>query len=108
MSTRDPIPLRVTKGVEREPPFTFTMDGREIVAFPGETIAAALLAAGVRTLRITEKKEAPRGVFCGMGICFDCLVTVDDRPHLRACLTRAEAGARVVTQDEAGWRVSRA
>lgn len=107
MSTRDSSSLRVVKGVEREPRFTFTMDGREIAAFPGETIAAALLAAGVRTLRVTEKNEAPRGIFCGMGICFDCLVTVDDRPHLRACLTRAEAGARVVTQDEAGWRVSR-
>ena len=107
MNPRGTSPLRVTKGVEREPPFTFTMDGKEIVAFPGETIAAALLAAGVRTLRITEKNEARRGIFCGMGICFDCLVTVDDRPHLRACLTPAEAGARVVTQDEAGWRVSR-
>lgn len=108
MNSRDPSSLRVTKGVEREPPFAFSMDGTEVVAFPGETIAAALLAAGVRTLRITEKNEARRGIFCGMGICFDCLVTVDGKPHLRACLTRAEAGANVVTQDEASWRVSRA
>lgn len=107
MSTRDQFPLRVVNGVERDRPFTFTMDGREIAAFPGETIAAALLAAGVRRLRVTEKNEAPRGVFCGMGICFDCLVTVDDRPHLRACLTQAKSGARVVTQDEASWSVSR-
>lgn len=107
MNSRNPSSLRVSRGIEREPPFTFTMDGAEVVAFPGETIAAALLAADVRTLRITEKTEGRRGIFCGMGICFDCLVTVDDKPHLRACLTRAEAGARVVTQDEAGWRASR-
>ncbi len=99
--------LRVEKGVTRATPFTFTFDGVEIVAFPGETIAAALLAANVRRLRVAEKTGSGRGIFCGMGICFDCLVTVDDKPHLRACLTRVEPGARVVTQDEASWRMSR-
>ena len=108
MNTCKTTSLRVEKGVSREAPFTFTMDGIEILAHPGETIAAALLAAEVRVLRITEKMESRRGMFCGMGVCFDCLVTVDGRPHLRACLTRAEPGVRVVTQDEAGWRRSRA
>ena len=106
-AVKPPPSLRVETGVGREPAFTFTMDGAEIVAYPGETIAAALQAADVRILRITEKNASGRGVFCGMGVCFDCLVTVDGTPHLRACLTRAEAGARVVTQDEAGWRRSR-
>lgn len=100
--------LRVEKGVGREPPFTFTLDGNDVTAFPGETIAAALLAIGVRALRRTEKGDRPRGIFCGMGICFDCLVTADGRPHLRACLTVAEPGMQVTTQDEAAWRRSRA
>lgn len=99
--------LRVVEGVTRAEAFTFTLDGRDVEAFPGETVAAALLAAGVRTLRVTEKRGSPRGLFCGMGVCFDCLVTVDGRPHLRACLTRAEAGMRVQTQDEAEWRTGR-
>lgn len=98
---------RVQKDVVRDEPFGFTFDGRAMQAFPGETVAAALLAAGVRTLRRTEKQASPRGLFCGMGVCFDCLVTVDGRPHLRACLTRAEPGMRVETQDEAGWRSGR-
>ena len=96
--------LRVEDGVGREPPFTFTLDGNAMTAFPGETIAAALLAAEHRVMRRTEKGDRPRGIFCGMGICFDCLITVDGRPHLRACITLAEPGMQVVTQDEAEWR----
>jgi predicted molibdopterin-dependent oxidoreductase YjgC len=99
--------IRVEDGVEREPPFSFTVDGTTLQAYPGETISAALLAAGVRTLRRTEKTNQPRGMFCGMGVCFDCLVTVDGRPHLRACLTRVEPGMQVTTQDEYNWRLSR-
>jgi predicted molibdopterin-dependent oxidoreductase YjgC len=107
MGMGDRSTLRVEDGVGREPPFTFTLDGIDITAFPGETIAAALLATGRRALRHTEKAGRPRGIFCGMGVCFDCLVTVEGRTHLRACLTPAEPGMHVVTQDEAGWRRSR-
>ena len=99
--------MRVVQGVGRGEAFAFTLDGRAIEAFPGETIAAAVLAAGIRTLRRTEKSGRPRGIFCGMGVCFDCLVTVDGHPHLRACLTRAEPAMCVQTQDEAGWRIER-
>lgn len=99
--------LRVEKNVGREPPFNFALDGKLVTGYPGETIAAALLAEGTRTLRRTEKGNRPRGIFCGMGVCFDCLVTVDGRTHLRACLTIAEPGMQVTTQDEAEWRSSR-
>src|SRR3982751_3738528 len=71
-----------------------SFDGREIEALPGETIAAALAAAGVTAVR-TARSGAPRGPFCGMGVCFDCLVTVDGRPSQRACLTKAVAGMDV-------------
>jgi hypothetical protein len=99
---------RIEKGITRGEPFAFTLDGQAIQAFPGETIAAALLAINIRTLRRTEKTDMPRGVFCGMGICFDCVVTVDGSPHLRACMTEAEPGMDVKTQDEAQWRAGRA
>jgi predicted molibdopterin-dependent oxidoreductase YjgC len=98
---------RVEQGVSRGEPFAFTLDGQTIKAFPGETVAAALLAVDIRTLRRTEKTDSPRGIFCGMGICFDCLVIVDGRPHLRACLTESKPGMVVTTQDEAGWRLGR-
>lgn len=78
--------------VERGKGFCFTFDGARIVAFPGETIAGALLAAGVTTLRETFETGAPRGVFCGMGVCFDCLVSVEGQGTLRACMTSAEPG----------------
>ncbi len=75
-------------------PMCVTFDGREIEALPGETIAAALAAAGVTAVR-AARSGAPRGPFCGMGVCFDCLVTVDGRPSQRACLTKVEAGMEV-------------
>ena len=80
----------------------FTFDGQEVLAREGETIAAALLAAGRRVLRLTGRREEPRGLFCGMGICFDCLVQVNGCPNVRACQTPVEAGMRVETQRGAG------
>ena len=76
------------------PSVGFRFDGREIDALSGETIAAALAASGVVAVR-EARSGAPRGPFCGMGVCFDCLVTVDGRPSQRACLTKAEAGMDV-------------
>ena len=104
---KDRASNRVEQGVIRGKPFTFTLNSQSISAYPGETIAAALLAAGIRTLRRTAKAGAPRGIFCGMGLCFDCLVVVDGRPHLRACLTEVKPGVQVTTQDEADWRAGR-
>ncbi|WP_460368192.1 (2Fe-2S)-binding protein, partial [Actinocorallia lasiicapitis] len=69
--------------------FTFTFDGHDVPAEDGQTIAAALLASGVRTWRTTRLDARPRGLFCGIGACHDCLLTVNGTPHLRACLTEA-------------------
>jgi glycine/D-amino acid oxidase-like deaminating enzyme len=76
------------------PPVRLRFDGREIEALPGETIAAALAAAEIVAVR-QARSGVPRGPFCGMGVCFDCLVTVDGRPSQRACLTKVEAGMDV-------------
>jgi predicted molibdopterin-dependent oxidoreductase YjgC len=88
----------VKAGVERGRPLTFFFDGEPIAAYEGETVAAALLAAGRRTLRITAVTGTPRGVFCGMGVCFDCLVVIDGEPSRRACVTFVTEGMRVETQ----------
>ncbi|MEU7417135.1 (2Fe-2S)-binding protein [Streptomyces antibioticus] len=85
-----------------EAPFTVRFDGREIEALPGRTIAAVLWSAGITAWRGTRGEGQPRGVFCGIGVCFDCLVTVNDRPNQRACLTPATPGADIRTQEGTG------
>jgi predicted molibdopterin-dependent oxidoreductase YjgC len=72
--------------------FEITFDGRPIPVVPGQTIGAALTAAGIRSWRRTRLADRPRGLFCGIGVCFDCLVTVNGRPSLRACLVEARPG----------------
>jgi D-hydroxyproline dehydrogenase subunit alpha len=73
---------------------SFLFDDRRIEALEGETVGAALSAAGITTFRHTPS-GAPRGLFCGMGACFDCVVTVDGRIGQRACLTQAIDGMQV-------------
>ena len=63
----------------------FSFDGRAMTARPGQSRAAALTEAGQRVFRHTAK-GADRGMFCGMGVCQDCLLTVDGAPNKRACI----------------------
>jgi predicted molibdopterin-dependent oxidoreductase YjgC len=77
----------------------FTFDGRSVTARPGDTVAVALLAAGITACRHTPVSGAPRGPFCMMGVCFECLVTVDGRSSRQACMTEVTAGMLVETQD---------
>lgn len=82
-------------GIQRGKPLSVTVNGQQVEAYAGESIAAVLTAANFRTIRRTFGGKAPRGVFCGMGICFDCLVTVDGVPNLRACHTQVHDGAAI-------------
>lgn len=94
---------RIQAGVERGRQIEIEVDGERLVAFEGETVAAALIASGRRTLRHTARHDAPRGIFCGMGVCFDCLMTVDGVPNTRTCMTLAAPGMKVQTQRESQW-----
>ncbi|WP_372617945.1 FAD-dependent oxidoreductase [Falsiroseomonas sp.] len=78
-------------------PLAFRFEGAPIEAFAGETIAAALIAAGHRSFRHSAQ-GGMRGIWCGMGVCQECLVTVDDEPNRRACMTEVRAGQRVTAQ----------
>lgn len=89
---------RVTEGVARGAPFRFTLNGEPVEAYPGETIATALLAADCRTARRTAHRDAPRGVFCAIGVCHDCRMIVDGEANVRTCLVPARAGMVVETQ----------
>lgn len=76
----------------------FTFNGEKIDAITGQSVAAALLAANQRTLRKTRFNNNERGVFCGIGVCFDCLVVIDGITNQRACLIEAKPGMKVQTQ----------
>ncbi len=75
-----------------------TFDGTEFPATEGETVAAALLAAGIISTRDTTVKTAPRGPFCMMGVCFDCLVEIDGVPNRQACMTIVRNGMSIARQ----------
>jgi hypothetical protein len=81
---------------------TFDFDGTAVPFVDGQTVGAALVAAGIRSWRTTRRAGRPRGLFCGIGVCFDCLVTVDGRPNERACLLAAVPDMDVRTQDGTG------
>lgn len=81
--------------LNRGEPFTFRWDGREVEAYPGETVLGALLAAGVRTLGHAARTGEPRGMLCGIGACFECVVTVDGDANQRACMLAAAPGLDV-------------
>ena len=76
----------------------FTLDGKPMRARADDTVAAALLANGVISCRTTPVSGAPRAPYCMMGVCFDCLVTVDGVGNRQGCLVQVRAGMTVETQ----------
>ena len=77
----------------------FTYDGVEMEGYEGEPIAIARKAAGVEVHRFTAKRHEPRGIFCAIGRCTDCVMVVDGKPNVRTCMTPLVAGMDVRTQD---------
>ncbi len=94
------------RGVERGDPVRITVDGSPVSTYLGESVAAALMADGELALRTTAGGE-PRGLFCGMGVCFDCLVVVDGVPGTRACITWVRDGMEVRRQRGPGPETDR-
>ena len=88
--------LRVDKAVQRGPALQFTVDDQQVDAFAGESVAAALFAAGRRELRQSPRNSAPRGMFCMMGSCQECLVWVGPR-QVPACQIPVAASLVVQT-----------
>ena len=77
---------------------TFTFNGETFNGVEGQSIAAALMATGVRELRKTRFDEEPRLIFCGIGICFECVVVVNGVANQRACLVEISDGAKIESQ----------
>jgi D-hydroxyproline dehydrogenase subunit gamma len=84
----------IMTGVVRKAPVTFRFNGVDVNGVQGETIASALLGAGIRCLRSAPVDGGERGMFCAMGICQECLVEVDGQ-RVEACRTPVRAGLEV-------------
>ena len=82
-------------------PVRITVDGEAVDAEAGESIAAALLAAGIARFRTTPVSGAPRAPYCMMGACFDCLVVVDGVANRQACMVAVRDGMRIERQSGA-------
>lgn len=76
--------------IKRKDKVMISVNGKKIAAYKGETILAALLAAGYKTLKRSPIEHDPRGALCGMGVCFECIVTVNGIPNTRSCMTEVE------------------
>ena len=84
-------------GLERGPGIRMRIAGEDVDAYEGESIAAAVMAARGLELRETDHHD-PRGYFCGMGVCFDCVMIVDGVPNTRTCVTFVRDGMTVEHQ----------
>jgi sarcosine oxidase subunit alpha len=74
------------------------VDSQPVEAYAGETVAAVLTASGHLKLGLSEHSDIPGSLFCGMGVCYSCLVTIDQVPNQRACVTPVAAGMTIETE----------
>jgi len=84
--------------IERGRPFEIEVDGRRVVAYEGETLATVLLGAGIRAFHHDSHGGACSRFYCGMGVCMQCLTTVDGIMNCQACRTLARPGMKVETE----------
>jgi predicted molibdopterin-dependent oxidoreductase YjgC len=92
-----PAAVRIDEGRTRGQKLQVSIDGEQVEAYQGESLAGVLMANGSYGGRRTPN-DAPRGYYCGMGVCWDCAVVVDGVPNVRACRTYVRDGMRVERQ----------
>ncbi|MFJ0966963.1 (2Fe-2S)-binding protein [Bordetella bronchiseptica] len=93
--------LEAAPGLPARPVVHIDVNGEAVSCRAGESVAAALLAAGHDACRATVVGGVPRGLYCMMGVCYDCLVTIDGQPNRQACMTPVRDGMRVERQQRA-------
>jgi hypothetical protein len=79
-------------------PVRVTVNGAELQCRQGDSVAAALFAGGVQACRDTAVNEVPRGPYCMMGVCYDCLVTIDGQANQQGCMTAVREGMKIERQ----------
>ncbi|MCX6556135.1 MAG: (2Fe-2S)-binding protein [Candidatus Aminicenantes bacterium] len=87
--------LRIA-GIDRSNAIHIRVNGRLVAAVLGETVLAALTAAGYKVLKKSNVRGEPRGPFCGMGVCYECLVTIDGVPKQRSCMVEAADNMEII------------
>lgn len=88
-------------GPRRSAAIEISLDGRPVAGLRGQTLAGVLLGSGRLAWRTTSTRDEARGVFCGIGVCFDCIAEVNGERDVRLCQRRASDGDRVVSQHDA-------
>jgi hypothetical protein len=91
--------MKFIQGVDPGPAFEFTFDGKTLSGFEGETIVSALVRHRTLGQRLSQKQSATRGYYCGMGLCWECAVHVEDEGVVRSCTYPLRPGLRVRTAD---------
>jgi hypothetical protein len=87
--------IRIDQGLQRGESFSFDVDGESVPAYGGETVAAALMAEGRRALRVTAGRNESRGYYCGMGVCWDCMMWLEGQGSVQTCRLLAAPGMRL-------------
>ena len=85
------------KSVKRGKEISVVINGQPSTACEGETVATVLLAGNQIITRMSAVQKEPRGIFCGIGNCFECRVTINDVPNVRSCMTFVKEGMRIET-----------
>ena len=80
--------------------FEIEVDGQKVQAYEGESLSTVLMAAGIRAFEYHAHPHAPSRLFCGMGTCQQCLVTIDNLPNCQACQTLVRPGMKVETSHD--------
>ena len=81
--------------IQRRGRLQVSVNGRPITAFRGESVLAALVASGYLILRRSHKLKEGRGALCGVGVCYECLVSINGLPNQRACMVEVEDGMEI-------------
>lgn len=90
--------LRIKKIVRKER-VNIRVNGNKLLAFEGETVLGALIAGGYKSLKKSAVLREKRGALCGMGVCFECLVTINGTPNKRACMYQVENNMEIVLDE---------
>ncbi|MCP5101994.1 MAG: (2Fe-2S)-binding protein [bacterium] len=85
--------------IKRKEKVKLSVNGKKIPAYKGETILAALMAAGYKKMKKSPLNNEPRGALCGMGVCFECMVTVNGIRNTRSCMTEVENNMEIETDE---------
>ena len=86
--------------LDRGEKVTIYYNGQPVEAYSNETVAAALYAAGIRKLNTSSQLHRPRGIFCAIGNCAGCYMTVDGVPNMRVCVIKCRDGMQVQEQQQ--------